>query len=487
MSSEKSIKKNYIYNLTYQILLIMAPLITTPIVSRSLTAEGVGTYGYIYSIVSYFVMISILGSSTFGQREVSFVQSDTHKRSVVFYEIFLFRVLTCSICSIAYITFATLQPNNKSIYLVMTFFVLTVATDVSWFFQGVEEFGKIIRRSIVVKIINIVLIIFFVREQSDLFLYACFLSIVPCLGNIVLWFCLPNYIHRIKFKEMDLVYVLKQSFALFVPTLAIQIYTVLDKTMIGIITKEATENGYYEQAEKISKMSVAIVTSLSTVMIPRIGYLFAHNERELLYKSMYRSYRFTIFVCVPLCVGVATTAGNLVPWFLGEGYGRVIPLLKVLSLLILALGISNITGMQYMIPTKRQKQYTISVTTGAIINLICNSFMIYYWNSMGAAIASVISEFFVTVIQLYMVRNEISAVFIFKQGIKYIIAGVIMGIILVIEARFLAPKIFNTILMIITGVFVYGIVLFIIKDEFLYQVLNSVKQRIHRKDSLKER
>ena len=480
MSSRKSIKKNYIYNLAYQILLIVAPLITTPIVSRSLTAEGVGTYGYIFSIVSYFVMVSILGSSTFGQREVSYVQNDFHKRSIVFYENVLFRLITSSIGGIAYIVFALIQPSDKSVYLVMVFFIIGVATDVSWFFQGLEEFGKIIRRSFAVKIINIVLIVLFIRQRSDLFLYACFLSIVPCLGNITLWFYLPKYLQRIKMGEIDLSYVLKQSFSLFIPTIAIQIYTVLDKTMIGLITKQAAEIGYYEQAEKISKMSVAIVTSLSTVMIPRIGHLFAKNEKEQLYKLMYRSYRFTFLVCVPLCIGIATTASNLVPWFFGDGYDQVVDLLRVLSVMVLALGISNITGMQYLIPTKRQKQYTISVTSGAIINLICNSFMIYYWHSMGAAIASILSEFFVVAIQLFLVRNEISVATILKQGFKYVTAGLIMGVILSIEAECFSPKVYNTILMISTGIIVYGVTLLIMKDEFVYEGVNIIKQRVHR-------
>lgn len=483
MDFRKSIKKNYIYNLAYQILLLLAPLITTPIVSRSLTADGVGTYGYIYSIVSYFVMVSILGSSTFGQREISYVQNDTHKRSVVFFETLLFRIITCAICGIAYVIFALVQSDNRIIYLIMTFFIFGVATDISWFFQGLEEFGKIIRRSIIVKIINILLIVVFIREKSDLFFYAFFLAVIPCVGNITLWFYLPKYIHKVRIPDIKLGYVFTQSFSLFLPTVAIQVYTVLDKTMIGLITQQVAEIGYYDQAEKISKMSVAIITSLSTVMIPRIGSYYSSGERTLLYTAMYKSYRFSILICAPLCVGVATAASNFVPWFFGPGYDKVVPLMIILSLLIPALGISNITGMQYLIPTKRQKQYTISVTAGAMLNLVCNRFMIYYWNSTGAAIASVFAELFVAGLQLYYVRNEISFFRIIKSGIKYIIGALIMGVVLIMESQCLSPRIYNTAIMIITGMAMYTVVLMLLRDSYFVESVNILKNKMLKRSS----
>lgn len=147
---------------------------------------------------------------------------------------------------------------------------------------------------------------------------------------------------------------MKIIISLFIPTIAIQIYTVLDKTMIGVITQDSFENGYYELAIKISKMVMAVVTALGTVMIPRIGYHFEQGETQRIRSLMYRGYRFVWFLGVPLCLGMIMVCGNFVPWFFGEGYEQVVPLLQILSFLILAIGINNVTGMQYMIPTKRQ-------------------------------------------------------------------------------------------------------------------------------------
>ena len=168
MASEKSIKKNYIFNLSYQILLLITPLITTPYVSRILGADGIGTVSYAESIVSYFVLFATMGITTYGQREISYVQQSVEKRSAVFWNTKILEFVTSGIMLIVYLIFALFQ-KNALIYIILSCNIIAVFFDISWFFQGLEEFGKIVLRNVIFKFINIAYIFTVVRTKDLLF------------------------------------------------------------------------------------------------------------------------------------------------------------------------------------------------------------------------------------------------------------------------------------------------------------------------------
>lgn len=271
---------------------------------------------------------------------------------------------------------------------------------------------------------------------------------------------------------------MKIIISLFIPTIAIQIYTVLDKTMIGVITRDSFENGYYELAIKISKMALAVVTALGTVMIPRIGYHFEQGETQRIQSLMYRGYRFVWFLGVPLCLGMFMVCGNFVPWFFGEGYEQVVPLLQILSFLILAIGINNVTGMQYMIPTKRQNIFTLTVIIGATINFMLNMVLIRSFQAIGAAVASVVAETVIAVVQLIIVRKELSPWTVLLEGRNYYISGMLMAGALGIMEKYLCPSIMHTILLVSCGALIYFGVLLVLKDEFFFENARKVLKKI---------
>lgn len=478
--SKKSIKKNYIYNVCYQILLLITPLITTPYIARVLGADNIGNVSYAESIVSYFTLVGTLGITTYGQREISYVQDMIEKRSQVFWNTKILEFITAGIAFLAYIIFALTQTNS-TLYCVLAFNILAVVMDVTWFFQGLEEFGKIVFRNIMLKILNIIYIFLFIKARDDIIKYAFGLAFFLFLGNASLWCYLPKYIKKITFSSLHPFSNIKTVLSLFIPTIAIQIYTVLDKTMIGLITQDSFENGYYEQAVRISKMIMTVVTALGTVMIPRIGYHFQHKEVKEVEQLMYRGYRFVWFLGIPLCFGLIIVSGNFVPWFFGSGYDKVVTLLKVLSFLILAIGINNVTGMQYLIPTKRQNMFTITVILGALTNFVMNAILINMYQSVGAAIASVTAETVIAVVQLVLVRKEISPLTVVKGSIHYVIAGSIMLTFLWALEKKLTPSVVHTGLLIIIGVIIYFSILIIIKDEFFVSNMISILNKIRKK------
>lgn len=481
----KSVKKNYIYNLIYQVLTLLLPLVTTPYLSRILQADGIGMVSYAESIVSYFALFAALGIATYGQREISYVQNMKEERSRVFWETQLAKLITSMAVFAVYVPFVLLAVEKDLVWLygLLALQFFSIALNATWFFQGMEEFGKIISRDIVIKLLLLVSMFVFIKEKDDVVLYVLIYSLSGFVSAVSLLGYLPKYVKKIPFKSLRPFRNIKTIIALFVPTIAIQIYTVLDKTMIGIITDNAYQNGYYEQAMKITKMVLTVVTALGTVMIPRIGYHYEKGETEMVRDWMYRSYRFVWLLAIPMCIGLSFVAGNFVPWFFGGGYEGVIPLLQILSLLLLAIGVNNATGMQYLIPTKRENTFTLTVVIGAVVNFVLNLFLIYFFQAIGAAIASVVAETVIAIVQLIIVKKELSIVIILKSSVKYVVAGVVMGVVLFFESIWFSPSILYTLLMVASGAAVYFLSLLLLRDTFVISNLKTIFGKFIKKHS----
>lgn len=470
----KSIKKNFIYNLIYQVFVMATPLVTTPYISRCLGAERIGEYSYAYSLVSYFMIVAILGTATYAEREIARYQDDKEKRSYRFWDLFTLRVITSFICIVFYFIFISITNNDYLLSLIVSLNILSVALDTVWVFQGMEEFGKISVRNMFVKIVVIASTFIFVKSPNDIYIYTLIMSLSPVLSALTLLPFIPKFISKPNFKKIKPFKDFRNILRLFVPTVAISVYTVLDVTMIGVFTTTKVENGYYEQATKLSKTALTIITTLSTVMLPRISYYFEKDEKDKIQEYMLKSYQFALFLGFPICFGLIGISSNLVPWFYGSGYDKVAMLLNLSSFLVIAIGLSNITGMQYLVPTMQQDKLTISVVIGAAINFVCNLILIPNFYSSGAMLASVIAEFSVTAIQFYFVKKQLSFKKILTFVPKYLISGLLMLILLRVEEQYLSSSVLSTLIMIISGALLYFIVLIIMRDKLIFEAFGQV-------------
>ena len=477
MTNKKSITKNYIYNLVYQILIIIVPLITTPYLSRVLGAENIGIYSYTLSITTYFILLGTLGVNTYGQREIAYVRDDKKLTTKTFVEILIMRAITLTISMIIfYFTFA--RNGEYSVYYkILLLEMIANIVDISWFFQGQEEFKKTVVRNTVVKLISVICIFAFVKTQEDLSKYFFIYVLSTLFGNLSLWLYLPKYMIKIKKKDIKIWRHLKPAISLFIPQVAVQIYTVLDRTMIGAIVENKSEVGFYEQAQKIIKLLITIATALGTVMVPRMANTFANGEKDKVREYMNKSFKFVLLLVFPLMLGIISIVNKFVPIFYGEGYEKVIYLIVVISPIILAIGLSNVIGTQYLLPTKQQRKYTISVVVGAIVNFVLNMIFIHLWQSIGASIATVIAEFTVTGIQFYLVRKELKLMDILKMAKKYCIAGIIMFSISIMLGILIKDNLLSIIIQIGVSIFVYLGLLVVMKDELVFEGIDKVKKK----------
>lgn len=471
-----SIKKNFIYSTIYQILVLLLPFITAPYVSRVLGADGIGIYSYTSSVMAFFTLFAALGTVSYGSREIARHRDDRAQASKIFWEIELITVGTSLLCLLVWLGVIIFSAAYRYYYMALIPVLLGTMFDVSWFYNGLEQMKYNIIRNSICKIVGVVLIFVLVHEKTDLLLYILLNSFITMLGNLSMWTYLPRFLVHIDFREIQLKNHLKETLIYFVPTIATSIYTILDKTLIGIITKDSYENGYYEQATKIINMIKALVfTSINTVMGPRISYLFAQDKVSEIKRRIEESIDFILLLGYGCVFGLFGIAGSFVPIYFGAGYEGVIQLLYILAPIVLIIGVSNCLGSQYYTPAGLRTFSSKIIIAGAVTNLCMNLLLIPNLGSQGAAIGSVIAELLITVLYVRFCKGYITLEILWKHSRKRIAAGLFMfGIVKLLYRLPDVDTVWSMGIQIISGVISYGVVLLIMKDETVCRYLCKV-------------
>ena len=263
---------------------------------------------------------------------------------------------------------------------------------------------------------------------------------------------------------------------LFIPQVASQIYTVLDKTMLGIYSP-TVDVGYYDQSQKIVRILLTIITSLGMVMMPRIASLTSKNQHDLVKDTLKKSFTVISFLAVPIAFGIMSVSDRFIPLFFGYEYISVIPLLKISSVLIIIIGLGNVFGTQYMIAVGKNKEYTISVCVGAVVNFILNLILIPKYSALGAVIATVSAELSIALIQLWCSREILDFSWI-KETYKYWVSGIIMLLVVRLLDIGTHRNVLILIRQIAGGMTVYFVMLLILRDKMLKNAFQTVKNRL---------
>ena len=480
---KSNIKKNYLFNVSYQIFALLVPLITTPYISRVLSVEGIGIYSYTYSMVRYFWLLAALGISTLGTRTIGVFQADKDKRSYEFWNLFFLKFILSFLMGLFYIGYVAFCANNKIIALIQGLYLIGVMFDITWLFQGMEDFKKVTMKNFFIKILNIVYIFVFIKTPNDLVKYVFGLAFFTLIGNLSLWINLSKYVNKVKLKKLKPFKDLELAIQLFIPSVATQIFFIFDKTMIGWFSNDSTENGYYEQALKIVDMTLVIITTLSTVMIPRIAQEYKKGNNDIIKEYLNKSFKFVFMLAIPMSIGIISVASIFVPWFFGPEYNKSIYILSILSLLYIFMGINSLTGTQYLVSTNQQNKHTKFLLIGGTCNVILNLILIPRFYSIGAAISSVTGELIITILELNYLNKtkQYNVSMIFKCAKNYIIAGLVMLIVLVLLKRLLYNNVTLLFVMIITGFIVYVLTLLVERDSLIVEEIKKIKEKMIRR------
>jgi len=463
--------KNYIYNVLYQLLTIAIPLATTPYISRVIGENGIGAYSWVQSITGTFLLISAFGINIYGQREIACCQDDVYRRSKLLEELLLMRGVAIVPCLFIYFLIYRLSGRYPYLFLVQASGFLTVFLDTSFFLKGMEEFKDLMIKNAAVKVLSTAAIFIFVKKSSDVTLYALLLEGSSLLGALTVLVKVRKYIKYIPLRDLNVRNHIRRSFLFLLPEIAIHIYGVMDKTMLGILYSDIGENGFYTQGQKIIKVSLAVVTSMGTVMLPRMSNAFVQKEREQIEKYLSVTMRFAIFMGTGITMGLCGIARGLVPWFFGKGFEPVIIILYLLGISILPVSVSNVTGLQCLIPFGLQREYNISVISGAICNLTINLMLIPQYGAVGACIGTIVSECLVTGVQWYYVRKRLQMEGIGKSLLLSITAGSVMLVTLLGLEAVMPMGILSTFFEILLGGILYVLTLAVFKDIFANMIL----------------
>ena len=469
--------KNYLYNVVYQILVLLVPLITVPYISRVLGPELVGINSYTNSWMTFFMLVGHIGIALYGNREVAYHRENPIERSKIFWGIELLQVITITCALIAYLGAVILFSTTfKKYFLLQSFWIIAAGVDVSWYFMGVENFQRIVFRNMLVKLASVALIFLVVKGNNDLGKYIALLGLSNLVGNLTLWPYLKDEIKWVPIRTWHPFRHFYPALLLFVPTITTQVYLVVNRLMLGRMSTQS-QLGQFQYTDQIIKVILAVVTASGQVMLPHIANKFSKGDVKGIRDSLYNSFDFITAIAIPMMFGIMAIAKQFAPWFLGKQFNDAGILMMIEAPVILFIGWSNVTGTQYLMPINRTKEYTVSVTVGAVINVIANLFLIALWGARGATLATDISEFAVAAVQLVYIRQTISRRKLFGQMWKYLLSGGIMFIITYRLAMIMNMTIPNLAIEVIIGAVIYIIGIFILRAPVINQAIALINSR----------
>ena len=473
---DRKLIKNYIYNILYQLVKIILPLILAPYTASHIGVTPLGSYQYAGSIMNWFILFGILGVNTYGNRQIAKVRDDVKLRNKTFFEIFYMQVCNMIIAMIAYYLFVTAVFREGRMYYYLTgLTMLATMLDITWFFYGVEDFKKASIRNIIVKCLGVFLIMTLCKKPEDIWRYILINIGSELVGQAIMFVQLRQYLtfEPVSLKDAYRNH-FKATFQLFVPTIAISVYTMLDQTMVGTLySKDHVE--YYQVSMNIVKMFLMLITSIGSVMLPRVTNVYYNDADGEKKAEAYISttMKISLLLALPMCFGMMSIAKSFMAWYI-----PVWPVLGDLIMLgcpvIILISMSNVTGIQYMVPTGMYNQYSASVIAGSCVNFVINLILIPRYGAYGAIIGSIIAELTVTSIQLVLIRKKVRFEFLQRSYFIYVLGTVLMAAAVVSLTKLLPVGTLYTLLEVGAGMIVYALVLLITKEELMMKVIHAV-------------
>lgn len=474
----KSIKFNFIMNFILTVSNFLFPLITFPYVSRVLLPEGTGKVAFALSIVSYFTLLASFGVATYGIRAIAQVRDDKDRLSKTMHELLFINIISMIIVYIALVIAISVVPKfamEKELFWVTSLFVLFTIIGIEWFYKGLEKYQYITIRTIVFKIASLFLVFLFVKEKSDYIIFA-FISIFAIVGSGVLNLINSRkLINYILYSEYEFKKHLKPMFVLFLTSMAIAIYTSLDEGLLGLLSSPE-QVGYYNAAVRVKGILFTLITSLGVVLLPRLSYYVENHMETEFHEALAKSTNFIIVIAASVVIFFTLFAKETILILAGGNYvASIIPLQIVVWALILS-AITNILGIQILLPLKKDKQLLFSVLCAATVDVIANFLLVPKLAAVGTALSVIAAELSVLIVQIIILRQYIKILFSGLQLHKIIIALLIA----IACALFVREIVINTSTLIIflcsSSVFflAYFIILLLLKEKFIMYVYHTI-------------
>ena len=485
MEKQKSIKLNFIMNAILTLSSFIFPLITFPYVSRILLPEGMGKVAMGTSVIAYFALLARLWIPMYGIRACAGVRDDKVKLSKTVHELFLINLFMSGISYI--LLFATILSvprfaEEHVLYFVMSVTILLEALGVEWLYKALEEYRYITCRSIFFKFVALAATFLFIHTKQDYVIYGAITILAASASNLLNFYNLRKYIFFRVFPDYRFKPHLKPVLIFFATTCAIVIYTQLNTVILGLMKTNA-DVGLYDSAMKIKNILVSIVTALGAVLLPRASYYVKQGLFEEFGRISSKAVHFVCLLALPLIAYFTLFATNGIHFLSGERFdGAILPMQIILPTIFL-IGLTNIIGIQILVPLGKEKEVFYSVAVGGVVDLAACLFLIPGYAVVGAAISNLLAELTVLLLQIYYVSkcrdkvNVLKALRSVEYGKIFLAIFAAMGVAL--QCKSIAWKDFFVLLLSGAIFFaVYGTCLYLLKEKFFMELLEPIKEKL---------
>ena len=476
-----SVKKNIVYSFAYQALAFVIPLVTSPYIARVLGSEKIGIYSYTYSVAYYFMMAVMLGIINYGTRTIAKSRDNTAEMTTNLWSIYLVQCVMLVLSLSTYFVYCFVRQSEfLRVELCQSLFILSYGLDITWYFNGKEAFKLIAIRNGLVKILSAALIFTLVKSPDDVWIYTLIMSGSALLGQLIQW---PYMLKEVRFKWVKLQDSKKHIrgiLVLFIPVLAISIFVYMDKIMIGVLSN-MSEAGFYENSDKLLSMPKSLIQAVGSVMLPHTANMLINGSMDRIKQSIRTTMFAMIWIACAGSFGLAGIAPMFSVVFWGADFARCSDVITVISISLLFSCFGNVIRTQYLIPKERDKEYTISLIAGAVVNLVVNYLLIGRLGAVGAAIGTIAAEIALCAYQVWCVRKELEIGLYILRGVPFVVIGVVMTLVLRLIQRVIPYGVLNLLLLIAIGGAFYisfsFLYLLLTKDKFSHGILDQAKNR----------
>ena len=480
MNRYNSVRFNFVMNFILTISNFIFPLITFPYASRVLQAQGVGTVSFASSIITYFTMVGMMGIPTYGIRACAKIRNDEKKLGKTVQEIFLLNAIVMLIALIGLAFSVFMVPKlaqEKMLYLIMSSTLIFNVLGVEWLYKALEKYSYITIRSIVFKFLSLILLLLLVKNKEDYVLYGAITVFAGVGSNLLNFLNLRRLIDLKPVKNLDLKQHIKPCLTFFLLTVSTTIYLNVDTTLLGFI-KGDHQVGYYTAAVKIKQILVSIVTSLGTVLLPRLSF-YHEQERHAEFRTLVeKALSFVFVLAIPLTLFFILDAKESILFLSGNDFLPAVLPMQLIMPTVIFIGISNLMGIQILVPMQKETLVVVSTIIGALVDVLINVIIIPLFGASGAAFAGSIAELTVVLVQLYFLRDLIVPM-LKRIGLWKVILSTLAAVCATLVLKgFLSFGAFLTLAVTAIVFFaVYGLFLLITKEKFTIDTLQSLLVR----------
>ena len=468
------ITRNYLYNLAYQLLVILTPIITAPYLTRVLGADNLGIYGYISSSANVIITCSLLGIFAYGSRQTAYVRDNRRELTETFWEIAMARLVLGITGTFIYGAFAVLHQSYRFLFFLYYPFILAQFIDCTWVYVGMEDMRPAVTKNFVTRLANVAGIFLLVRKREDLWIYVLLLAATSLIATAAAYTQLRKYVGKPAGKWQRFFYHIKGSVSLFLPQAAAMFYLQVDKVMLQWLTGRSSQVSFYDYAEKMINIPLSLITVLSTVMMPRIANEFKNGNKEQISSLLGKAGRYTLFMAFPLMFGLAVISGQFIPWYLGEEYSPSAVVMVCLAPIVLFNALAGISGQQYFTATNQNGILLRAYGSAAILNVVINALLIPKYGCLGAAAATVASSLISMLIQYHYLNRQVGAGHILEGSGKYLGASLVMALVVFGISRRMPARPLTTLIQAAVGILVYGLLMAACEDDTLRELTQRV-------------